>query len=122
MSYLKGVIAEDWADCNFEIGLNLSDFVEVRFDRDKVDSKEGLVAYMNVLTKSEGKELDRMPDCWGADIADKIVFLLKPPWLKFRSDRASSNPMLLSVLTSPRTKDGPALVPAAASQRAYMSA
>ena len=42
----------DWAEVNFIIGTNPDSFIEIKFDRNSIDTERGLKAYMNTLIQS----------------------------------------------------------------------
>ena len=46
---LKRLLLSDWNDVNFVIGTNPNDQIEIKFDRNTVDTLQGLHAYMNTL-------------------------------------------------------------------------
>lgn len=100
LKHIKDKIAQDWASASFDLGLNDEDCVEIRFAEQTVAEKDGLIAYMNVLAKTDTEITDfnlaRIVESWGVQQAGKLVFILRPPWGKESLRKKSRSPSYAS--------------------------
>jgi hypothetical protein len=84
---VQRIICEDWEDVEVAIYVNEDEHWVVRFPLDAVDSDAGLVAYMNVLVRTNAVvvkyQLVRAVEHWNVRPGDgHVYFTLRPPWLK----------------------------------------
>lgn len=66
---LKRLLLSDWNDVNFVIGTNPNDQIEIKFDKNTVDTLQGLHAYMNTMLNTNEEvirfQLKKLPRYWG---------------------------------------------------------
>ena len=83
---LKRLLLSDWNDVNFVIGTNPNDQIEIKFDRNTIDTLAGLHAYMNTMLNTNDEviryQLRKLPRYWGYREDNYIYYMLTPPWVK----------------------------------------
>ena len=86
---VQRIICEDWEDVEVAIYVNEDEQWVIRFPLHAVDSDAGLVAYMNVLTRTNAVimkyQLVKVVEHWNVRPGDgHVYFTLRPPWVKVR--------------------------------------
>lgn len=87
MSDVRKWIAKDWEEVDVTIFENDHDCWVVRIPLDKVDSEQGLLAYMNVFIRCNelvnSYKIHKVVDFWGTTPGDgSMYFVFRPPWVK----------------------------------------
>ena len=86
---VQRIICEDWEDVEVAIYVNEDEQWVVRIPLHAVDSDAGLVAYMNVLARTNAiimkYQLVKVVEHWNVRPGDgHVYFTLRPPWVKVR--------------------------------------
>lgn len=83
---LKRKISSDWNETNFDIGLNNTNSIELRFYMKSVENLESMNHYMNVLiNKNQDISkfcLRKVPNTWGMKMGKFLVYILAPAWVR----------------------------------------
>jgi hypothetical protein len=84
---------EDWADCEFDVYSDPDDLIMLQFSEASLDSRRGLLAYMNILinTRPVISEygISKIAELWDHVPGDGFVYYcLKPGWtMRVRMDK-----------------------------------
>jgi hypothetical protein len=83
------VLSDDWIDYEFSVLATEEDTLVARFKLDSIESEKGLVAYMNILARSnaviEKYKLRRIVEDWNTKPGDGFLhFTFQPPWVHGR--------------------------------------
>ncbi|OMJ95232.1 hypothetical protein SteCoe_1444 [Stentor coeruleus] len=108
---LKKKISSDWELTDFDIGLNNTSCIELRFYMKTVESSEAMHHYMNLLINKNqemGKFcLKRVPSNWGVKNGKFLVYIMAPAWVKVPGNSLNRTLELKKATLSPiRSKAG----------------
>lgn len=84
------VVSEDWSDYRFSVLATEEDTIVIRFDLKTIESEKGLVAYMNVMARSnmvvQKYCLKKVVEDWNTQPGDGYLhFMFQPPWVHTRA-------------------------------------
>jgi hypothetical protein len=86
ITVIRRRIAHDWQSTDFDIGLNASDCIEIRFHLASLESTEAMHYYMNVFFNKNAEisvfGLKKLQKKWGLKVGRFLVFELAPAWVK----------------------------------------
>jgi hypothetical protein len=85
---LEAQLRADWGDAGFELTVTEADHIVLRFDLSAVESRHGLLAYMNVLSTHNATAckyaLVKVVEEWCKEEEDFLTFSFRPPWVAAR--------------------------------------
>lgn len=92
---LEKMLEEDWGDSKFDVQVsNQEDFV-IRFEIASLDSQAGLLAYMNIMARSNdiitSYNLKKVVEDWGREAEGLFYFAFRPPWITTKMTDAYYN-------------------------------
>ena len=83
---IKRKIANDWESADFDIGINNSGCIEIRFFLHSLETSESMHYYMSILINKNqdiGKfGLKKLQTRWGVKQGKYLIFALSPAWIK----------------------------------------
>ena len=106
ITVIRQKISKDWESTDFDIGVNHSECIEVRFHASTIENAEALHYYMGILinkTQEIGKfGLKKMQNKWGVKTGTYLVYIIAPAWVKTQPLLQSLN--LKKSLVSPANR------------------